>query len=162
MGVGSECETWQVIETNSCRRHRIVAGLLIRDGRALLCHRSALKAWFPDVWDLPGGHIEEGETPGQALARELREELGLDVAEPRDECLARVSTDEFEMQVWRITEWTGSPANGAPEEHDEVAWFALPEARTLELAHASYPALLEEALSPGWRDRSLDRQTGSG
>ena len=152
LGVGHECETRQVIETESGQRHRIVAGMLIRESRVLQCHRSASKNGFPDVWDLPGGHIEEGENPGQALARELREELELDIAEPKGERLARVMTDEFEMHVWRITEWEGTPSNGAPEEHDEIAWFALPEARSLELAHASYPAMLEEALSLGERD----------
>jgi 8-oxo-dGTP diphosphatase len=136
-----------VIETVSGHRHRIVAGALVLDRRVLLCHRSASKEWFPNVWDLPGGHIEVGESPGNALARELREELEIDIAAPRDPCLARVLTDEFEMHVWRITKWSGTPRNGAPEEHDEIAWFALPEARMLGLAHASYAAMLEGVLS---------------
>jgi 8-oxo-dGTP diphosphatase len=36
---------------------------------------------FPDHWDLIGGHIEEGETPEEALVREFKEELGLDLKE---------------------------------------------------------------------------------
>src|SRR5690349_1557820 len=64
------------------RRVQIVAALL-RDGdRVLLCHRSAARRWYPDVWDLPGGHVEAGETPGAALVRELREELGITIGEP--------------------------------------------------------------------------------
>ena len=36
---------------------------------------------FPDHWDLIGGHVEEGETPEEALVREFKEELGLDLKE---------------------------------------------------------------------------------
>ena len=36
---------------------------------------------FPNCWDLIGGHVEEGETPQQALCREYKEELGLELAE---------------------------------------------------------------------------------
>jgi len=38
---------------------------------------------FPDYWDLIGGHVEEGETPEQALVREVKEELGIDLKEYR-------------------------------------------------------------------------------
>ncbi|WP_425465358.1 NUDIX domain-containing protein [Nonomuraea mesophila] len=49
---------------------------VLRDGdRVLLCHRSAGRRWHPDVSDLPGGHVEEGEHPKESLVRELREEL---------------------------------------------------------------------------------------
>lgn len=34
---------------------------------------------FPNCWDIPGGHVESGETPGQAIVREMKEELSLDI-----------------------------------------------------------------------------------
>jgi 8-oxo-dGTP diphosphatase len=54
----------------------VVAGLLVRDGLVLICQRR------PDQpmalqWEFPGGKIEQGESPEQALARELQEELGI-------------------------------------------------------------------------------------
>jgi 8-oxo-dGTP diphosphatase len=57
--------------------HFVVAGLLRRRGRALMVHRSPQRRWYPDAWDLPGGHVEVGEVPRLALVRELQEELGI-------------------------------------------------------------------------------------
>ena len=51
-------------------RARVVAALLRDGNRVLLCHRSPQRRWYPDVWDLPGGHVERRELPGAALARE--------------------------------------------------------------------------------------------
>ena len=66
---------------------------------------------------------------------------------PEEVGCARLLTDQLEMQVWRIIEWTGSPRNAAPEEHDEIAWFSLSAARAVDLAHDRYLDLFEEALS---------------
>lgn len=54
------------------------AAIIVAPGRRfLLQHRDAKKGiWFPDSWSLFGGSVEPGETPGQALLRELNEEIG--------------------------------------------------------------------------------------
>ena len=54
----------------------VVAALLFEQGRLLICQRSA-KGQFPNQWEFPGGKIEPGEDPKEALRRELREELGI-------------------------------------------------------------------------------------
>jgi 8-oxo-dGTP pyrophosphatase MutT (NUDIX family) len=59
--------------------HVVVTGLLRQRGRALMVHRSPRRRWYPDSWDLPGGHVVDGEVPRAALARELHEELGITV-----------------------------------------------------------------------------------
>jgi len=61
--------------------HRVVAAALLRHGRVLLSHRSPRRTWYPDVWDLPGGHIDVGESPERAVSRELLEEVGVTVEE---------------------------------------------------------------------------------
>jgi 8-oxo-dGTP diphosphatase len=124
----------------------IVAGVMIKDGRILLCHRSPDRRWYPDVWDLPGGHVELGETPTEALKRELLEELGVSARSLSRHPLDRVCTPEFEMDIWPVTDWHGTPANLVPEEHDAIAWFTAEELTTLELAHDSYLALLRTVL----------------
>jgi 8-oxo-dGTP diphosphatase len=125
---------------------RIVAGAMIKDGRILLCHRSPNRRWYPDVWDLPGGHVESGETSTEALKRELLEELGVSVRSLARHPLDRVRTPEFELDIWPVTDWHGTPANLVPDEHDAIAWFAAEDLTTLEMAHHSYLALLGTAL----------------
>jgi len=125
--------------------HAVVAGILIDQNKMLLCRRSDDRTWFPGVWDLPGGHIEPGESAVAALVRELREETGVIVEAPTDDCHFRLSTDEFDMQVWVVTDWTGDPTNACPEEHDEIAWFTEARAADLDLADSSYPSLISEA-----------------
>ncbi|USQ89619.1 NUDIX hydrolase [Streptomyces phaeoluteigriseus] len=113
----------------------------------LLCHRSPQRRWYPDVWDLPGGHVEPGEFPGAALARELHEELGIEVAAPAGPPMQQIHADTFDMQIWLIESWTGAPVNVALDEHDAIAWFQENELGELRLAHDSYLAMFTEALA---------------
>ena len=55
----------------------------------LLVHRSPTRAAYPDVWNLPGGHIEAGESSTQAITRELHEELGIVVRSSHVETIAQ-------------------------------------------------------------------------
>jgi hypothetical protein len=58
-------------------RQGVVGCLVVRpDGRVFAQRRSAARKLFPGCWDLVGGHLEAGESPRQALVRELREETG--------------------------------------------------------------------------------------
>jgi 8-oxo-dGTP diphosphatase len=56
---------------------RVVAALIIKDGKVLVCQRTRHQT-MPLKWEFPGGKIEEGEQPRDALRRELDEELGID------------------------------------------------------------------------------------
>jgi ADP-ribose pyrophosphatase YjhB (NUDIX family) len=89
-------------------------------GRVLLCHRTDV-----DMWNLPGGAVDEGEAPWQAVVREVREETGLDV---RIERLAIVDHRPGKGEVvftftCAITGGTLATSN----ESDQLDWFA-PEA----------------------------------
>jgi len=130
--------------------HICVSALLSRDGRILLGKRAATRAWYPDVWDLPGGHREPGETYDEALARELGEEIGvtpltwapLAVLHSPD-----TTPDEaYILHVYSVTAWRGTPRNLLPEEHSEVAWVSIDAACRLSLAHPDYPTLFRQAV----------------
>jgi 8-oxo-dGTP diphosphatase len=55
---------------------RVVAALIVKDGSILICQRTRHQP-MPLKWEFPGGKIEEGEQPRDALLRELEEELGI-------------------------------------------------------------------------------------
>jgi 8-oxo-dGTP diphosphatase len=99
--------------------------VLDEDGRLLLARR----ACEPDKgkWDLPGGFLDEGEHPLDALRRELREEAGLEI-EPLD--FVGVWTDRYgdgaEAPATLNLYWTARVVSGEPSPADDVAelaWF---------------------------------------
>lgn len=112
----------------------IAAAALVRDGRVLLAHRHPARRWYPDCWDLVGGHIEPGESPVHAVTRECREELGVDIHDPRPVAMT-VSDPTLEMHAFLVTRWDGEPVNAAPEEHDDLGWFRPGDLAGLTLAH---------------------------
>jgi mutator protein MutT len=141
--------------------HQVVAGILVRQGEVLLCHRSAERSWFPDVWDFPGGHVEDGESPRQALVRELHEELGVHIALPPEAAFARLQTGEYDCLFWVVEEWTGTPSNADGDEHDEMAWWPASAVDRLRLAHEDYPALIRRALTSLLQRAPLQRAARS-
>ena len=65
--------------TRNVRAEVCVGAAIVEQERILLLHRSPGRSYLPGRWDIPGGHVEEGESPERALRREVREETGFDV-----------------------------------------------------------------------------------
>jgi 8-oxo-dGTP pyrophosphatase MutT (NUDIX family) len=81
------------------------------------------------------------------LRRELREELGIDTADLTPDPALRVATNDFDLRVWLITEWSGEPRNMSPDEHDALAWFTTPAIGRLRLADNLYVSLIRQILA---------------
>ncbi len=110
--------------------------LLDADGRILIAKRPEGKA-MAGLWEFPGGKIEPGETPEQAVVRELREELSV---EPCERCLhpfAFVSHpyDDFHivMPLFLCRTWDGFPH---PNEGQELAWVRKEKLRDYQMSAA--------------------------
>lgn len=91
----------------------VMAGVMLdAQGRVLLAQRPPGKH-LAGMWEFPGGKLEPGESPTLGLARELREELGIDAAQ--GESLIRIPWRYGERQLlldaWTVREWQGEPAS---------------------------------------------------
>jgi 8-oxo-dGTP diphosphatase len=114
----------------------ISVAALVRDGLVLLVHRHPSRQWYPDCWDLVGGHVESGELPHQAIRRECLEELGVHVQDPLPIPMT-LSDATLDMHAFLVTRWQGEPVNAAPEEHDDLRWFRPSDLADLRMAHPS-------------------------
>jgi 8-oxo-dGTP diphosphatase len=109
----------------SSRRVEVAAAVIERpDGSFLLAQRPEGKA-YAGWWEFPGGKVEAGETVESALARELHEELGLDV----EEAVPWITrTHDYEhacvrLNFFRVVRWRGEPQ---AREAQRFAWQRLP------------------------------------
>jgi 8-oxo-dGTP diphosphatase len=115
----------------------VVAGALVRGGRLLLARRQE-GGVHAGLWELPGGKVEPGETPEEALDREWREELGVRVpySEPWTFASFRTDTRHVTLLVLLVRAVEGEPGPvGVPE----VRWSTPDEAAALPLLPADGP-----------------------
>lgn len=111
-------------------RVRVVASVIRRDHRLLLCRRPAHKR-HGGLWEFPGGKIEPGESAFHAAARELREELGVTVTAVGPVELAIEDPGSHFVIEFLPVEIEGEPAC---LEHAELAWVSDEELLKLPLA----------------------------
>ena len=126
---------------------RVAAVVLVRQGRVLLAHRRPDRRWYPDCWDLIGGHVEPGETPRDAAARECAEEIGVTVTRLGPVPMA-TGDASMELHAFVATSWHGEPANLATDEHDDLRWFRPDELGDLDLADPAYLPDLHRIVTP--------------
>ena len=129
---------------------RVTAGgTLIKDGKLLLGLRSNDKTYYPNTWDVFGGHCESGETVERALIREFVEELGVTPVrykylgafdEPNPETYGK-----GQHHLYTVYSWEGEPSN-LSNEHQLIQWFTLDESTRLELASTNYIELFGKFL----------------
>jgi 8-oxo-dGTP diphosphatase len=139
------------IEVSSMKQ--IACAILLRDGCILLGRRTPQHRSYPDCWDVLGGHLEAGETPEQALIREVQEEAGVTPVRHRpvgtlpDPDPAR--NGEARYHVFVVTGWTGGEPRMLGDEHSEIRWIPIEDAvRLPDLAIEAYRNLFRALAGP--------------
>jgi len=101
---------------------QVVAGIISHKGRILLCQRHRNSSRFPMKWEFPGGKVEDGETPEQAIVRELKEELGIDVGDIQlinNYNFAYKDELPFQLYFFKILNYSGSITN---VQFEDILW----------------------------------------
>ena len=100
---------------------QVVAAIIEREGKILIGRRKAEQS-HPLQWEFPGGKVEHGETPAQALDRELEEELGIRGAagpEIASYEYTYAGRDPIRLFFFRVIAFQGEPVNLI---FDEMRW----------------------------------------
>lgn len=136
-------ETHEPQQSSAKTATRVVAGVVRRHGKILICQRSRTGP-HPLRWEFPGGKIEPGETEVEALVRELGEELALVV---RPEEVGRLLTrfeyqyprsGSFELAFYEIADCTGEATNRIFE---AIRWEAPEALSSYDFLEADRPLL---------------------
>jgi 8-oxo-dGTP diphosphatase len=115
----------------------VVAAAIVRNERVLGARRSAPHA-LAGRWEFPGGKVEPGESDHDALVRECREELGIEVAV--GEVLgSTVIGPDLLLRVYLTEHLLGFPEPRL--DHDETRWFAAGELESVDWLPADWPLL---------------------
>lgn len=127
----------------------VVAGFLRKDGKILVGQRPENNS-LAGQWEFPGGKIESGETPEQALARELDEELGIEaeVGDLKLACTHSYGDVGILILFYEILYWKGEPR---AKHHMMLEWIH-PE----ELKHRNIPEANRKILNRIYKALGLE------
>jgi nucleoside triphosphatase len=134
------------------RRVIVVPLIRNREGKLLLCKKPPDRGVFPGQWGLPGGGIEPGERMEEALRREIREELGIEVEDIKrlhfkDGIEKKLYPDSQDQRVYMIYLLFAcravDDAIELNEEFAEYAWVSPPELGVYDLNEETRQTFLE-------------------
>ena len=117
-----------------------VVGAVILDGELVFAAQRGLGRSMAGYWEFPGGKVEADETPEEALARELREELKIDVTVGE---FIVTATHEAGTAVIELSTYLCTIIEGVPvlTEHEEFRWLPVSQLSDVEWAPADIPTV---------------------
>lgn len=118
----------------------VVGAILVDQGKILCAKRGPGRA-LANLWEFPGGKIETGESPREALQREIQEELQVVVKVAKE--AFETTSYSYDFGVVHLTTFLCRLESGVPQltEHVDLKWLAPAELMTVTWAPADIPAV---------------------
>lgn len=126
-------------------RVEVAAAVILRPDGSFLFGRRPPGGFYPGYWEFPGGKVEVGETPRDALLRELQEELGITVEQAHPWITREFHYEHADVRLhfFRVLRWTGDLRL---LQHDAIAWQHADRVTVAPLLPANAPVLAALAL----------------
>src|SRR5699024_116558 len=117
----------------------VVGAVIVKNGKIFCAQRGRDKS-LVEMWEFPGGKIEEGETPEEALKREILEEMKCEIEVGKK---LEHTVYEYDFGIVHLTTYYSRIISGKPvlTEHIQAKWLEANELHSLEWAPADIPAI---------------------
>lgn len=117
----------------------VVGAVIVKEGN-IFCAQRGLEKSLPGLWEFPGGKIEKGESPEEALKREILEEMGCEIEVGRQ---VEHTVYEYDFGIVHLTTYYCRLTKGEPvlTEHIASKWLRPQELNQLDWAPADIPAI---------------------
>jgi len=118
----------------------VVAAILIKGERVLACRRAPHKS-SPGLWEFPGGKVEAGEDPFDALVREIQEELGIDCQVIRSFDISETEGQPLTIRLHSVICVVALEGQLTSTDHDQLRWLTISELEPIEWAKPDLPTV---------------------
>jgi 8-oxo-dGTP diphosphatase len=138
--------TFRVKPREMMRKHIKVTAAIFTKGDLVLAMRRAPHKPLPGKWEFPGGKLEEGELTDEALIREIKEELDIDIynLELFDHSTTILPDWEVELSCY-LVQSDVEPTEST--DHDQLIWLKREELESLDWSDADLPAVRKLIMS---------------
>lgn len=122
------------------KKIKVVAAIIENENNEILCALRSPDMSVPNMWEFPGGKVEEGESLQSAVEREIKEELDCDIEALE---VFNDNTHEYEKAIINLICIRCSLVKGIPEakEHSKIIWLKRENLASLKWAPADVPAV---------------------